>query len=176
MELQTFWNKIIWQSSTHVSRWGTQGWEGWSEDPLGLQVSDGDQDPSLQALAVSCQGYFIFLFHWVKISHGHSLRDPPRINLENRLGHNTAKACYISLNPWLSWWRLCLQCGRPEFSSWVRKIPWRRKWPPTPVFLPGESHGQRSLGSQKSQSLGSQKSQTQLNDSLSLSLSITHKT
>ena len=29
--------------------------------------------------------------------------------------------------------------------SWVRKIPWRRKWQPTPVFLPGESHGQRSV-------------------------------
>ena len=28
---------------------------------------------------------------------------------------------------------------------WVRKIPWRRKWQPTPVFLPGKSHGQRSL-------------------------------
>ena len=28
---------------------------------------------------------------------------------------------------------------------WIRKIPWRRKWHPTPVFLPGESHGQRSL-------------------------------
>ena len=31
------------------------------------------------------------------------------------------------------------------FDSWVRKIPWRRKWQPTPVFLPGESHGWRSL-------------------------------
>ena len=28
---------------------------------------------------------------------------------------------------------------------WVKKIPWRRKWQPTPVFLPGKSHGQRSL-------------------------------
>ena len=28
---------------------------------------------------------------------------------------------------------------------WVKKIPWRRKWQPTPVFLPGEFHGQRSL-------------------------------
>ena len=28
---------------------------------------------------------------------------------------------------------------------WFKKIPWRRKWQPTPVFLPGESHGQRSL-------------------------------
>ena len=29
--------------------------------------------------------------------------------------------------------------------SWIRKIPWRRKWQPTPLFLPGKSHGQRSL-------------------------------
>ena len=34
---------------------------------------------------------------------------------------------------------------RPEFDPWVGKIPWRRVWQPTPVFLPGESHGQRSL-------------------------------
>ena len=31
------------------------------------------------------------------------------------------------------------------FSPWVRKIPWKRAWLPTPVFLPGESQGQRSL-------------------------------
>jgi len=31
------------------------------------------------------------------------------------------------------------------FNPWVRKIPWRRKWQHTPVFLPGASHGQRSL-------------------------------
>ena len=34
---------------------------------------------------------------------------------------------------------------RHLFDSWVRKIPWRRKWPPTPVFSPGKPHGQRSL-------------------------------
>ena len=34
---------------------------------------------------------------------------------------------------------------RLGFDSWVGKIPWRRPWQPTPVFLPGESHGQRSL-------------------------------
>ena len=33
---------------------------------------------------------------------------------------------------------------RPVFDPWVRKIPWRREWQPTPVFLPGEFHGQRS--------------------------------
>ena len=32
-----------------------------------------------------------------------------------------------------------------EFNPWVGKIPWRRKWQPTSVFLPGESHGERSL-------------------------------
>ena len=31
------------------------------------------------------------------------------------------------------------------FDPWDRKIPWRRKWQPTPVFLPEGSHGQRSL-------------------------------
>ena len=35
---------------------------------------------------------------------------------------------------------------RHGFSPWVRKIPWRRAWQPTPVYWPGESHGQRSLG------------------------------
>ena len=35
---------------------------------------------------------------------------------------------------------------RPGFDPWVGKIPWRRIWQPTPVFLPGESHGHRSLG------------------------------
>ena len=37
------------------------------------------------------------------------------------------------------------QCKRPKFSPWVGKIPWRREWLTTPVFLPGESHGQRGL-------------------------------
>ena len=46
---------------------------------------------------------------------------------------------------WLRWSRICLQCRRPGFNPWVRKIPWRREWLSTPVFLPGESHGQRSL-------------------------------
>ena len=37
------------------------------------------------------------------------------------------------------------QCRRPRFDPWVGKIPWRREWLLTPVFLPGESHGQGSL-------------------------------
>ena len=41
---------------------------------------------------------------------------------------------------------LCIRwpCRRPGFNPPVRKIPWRRKWQPTPVFLPGKFHGQRS--------------------------------
>ena len=39
----------------------------------------------------------------------------------------------------------CRRSKRCGFSSWVGKIPWRVKWQPSPVFLPGESHGERSL-------------------------------
>ena len=42
---------------------------------------------------------------------------------------------------WLSWYRICLQCGSPGFDPWVGKIPWRRKRLPTPVFWLGECHG-----------------------------------
>ena len=35
-------------------------------------------------------------------------------------------------------------CMGHSFDPWVRKIPWRRKWQPTPIFLPGESYGQRA--------------------------------
>ena len=53
------------------------------------------------------------------------------------------------------WWRWCLpwwlsgkepgcQYRRHEFDTWVRKIPWSRKWQATAVFLPGKFHGQRS--------------------------------
>ena len=41
--------------------------------------------------------------------------------------------------------RICLQCRRPRFHFWVEKIPWRREWQPTPVFLPGKSYGEMSL-------------------------------
>ena len=43
------------------------------------------------------------------------------------------------------WQRFPLQCRGHGFDPWVGKIPWRRAWQPIPVFLLGESHGQRSL-------------------------------
>ena len=54
----------------------------------------------------------------------------------------------IGLPRWLSDKESACQCRRHQrcgFNPWVRKIPWRRKWQSTPVFLPGESHGQKSL-------------------------------
>ena len=52
----------------------------------------------------------------------------------------------VSNLPWgLSSNEFACQCRRHRLHSWVRKIPWRRKLQPTPVFLPEKSHGQRSL-------------------------------
>ena len=41
--------------------------------------------------------------------------------------------------------KIHLQCRKHRLDPWVGKIPWRRKWQPTPVFLSGKFHGQRSL-------------------------------
>ena len=68
-----------------------------------------------------------------------------------------------SLWPSVQWasvvaqWRICLQCRRPGFHPWVRNSPWNRKWQPTPVLLPGESHwveGPGRLQSMRSQRVG----------------------
>ena len=61
----------------------------------------------------------------------------------------------------------CLQCGRPGFDPWVRKILWRRKWQPTAVFLPGESLWTEEPG--RLQSMGSKESD--MTEQLTLSLS-----
>ena len=54
---------------------------------------------------------------------------------------------HVGLSRWLSGKESTCQwrCQRHGFDPWVGKIPWRRKWQPTPVILPGESHAQRSL-------------------------------
>ena len=59
---------------------------------------------------------------------------------------------------WLTGTESACQCRRCECDLWVRKIPWRKQGQPTPVFLPGTSHGQRSL---TCYSPWSHKSQTQ---------------
>ena len=62
---------------------------------------------------------------------------------------------------WLGGKESACQHKRPRFDPWVRKIPWRRKWQPTPIFLLGKYHGQRSLADY---SPWGRKSQTRLSD------------
>ena len=69
----------------------------------------------------------------------------------------------MGLLQWLC--RIRLQCRRCGFDPWVGKIPWRRKWRPTPVLLPGKFHGLRSL---VGYSPGVAKSRTRLSDFLIL--------
>ena len=64
----------------------------------------------------------------------------------------TRKKMHCIFTSWLPRWlsskESACQCsshGKCGFDPWVGKIPWRRAWQPTPVLVPGESHGQRSL-------------------------------
>ena len=52
---------------------------------------------------------------------------------------------YLGLPRWLTWKEHTYKCRRRKFDPWVGKIPCKRKWQPTLVFLPGKFHGQRSL-------------------------------
>ena len=63
----------------------------------------------------------------------------------HRVGHDwsdlaaAATAMLILVSQVAQWLRISLPSRRCKFSSWVGKIPWRRKWQSTPVFLPGKS-------------------------------------
>ena len=72
---------------------------------------------------------------------------------------------YCSTKNWFLRWhseKSIYQCRRCRFDPWVGKIPWRRKWLPTPVLLPWKSYGQRSLV--QATTHGVTKSQKQLSD------------
>ena len=68
----------------------------------------------------------------------------------------------------------CGRCKRHGFNPWLRKIPWRRAWQPTPVFLPGESHGQRSLEGCSPQSLPGQTQLKRLSTDTQICLCVSH--
>ena len=72
---------------------------------------------------------------WFLLSH----------KLRNSMRLRTVVFVVLLPTCWLRWQRILLQCRRPRFDPWVRKIPWRREWLPTAVFLPGEFYGWRSL-------------------------------
>ena len=58
------------------------------------------------------------------------------------------------------------QCRKCKFNPWVRKILWRRKGQCTPIFLPGRSHGQRSLAGYSPWGLTESNVTEQLNSSM----------
>ena len=69
----------------------------------------------------------------------------------------------LGLPRWLRGKESTCQCKRRGFDPWVRKIPWRRKWQPTPVFLPGTEDGGACPWTEEPgglQSMRSEKSQT----------------
>ena len=128
-----------------------------------------------QAGAISCKAFqnitWTFVFSFLSIVAGHHItlsKDYPGCDVKNRLegnktqGRKSQGGCSRNLNEkWhpelehrqrgrglprrLSEKESPCQCRRCRFDPWVRKSPWRRNWQPTPVFLPGKSHGQRSL-------------------------------
>ena len=61
-------------------------------------------------------------------------------------GTNIVEWMISGLPWWLSGKESTCRWRRRGFDPWVRKIPWRKKWQPTPVFLPGKSHGQSLVG------------------------------
>ena len=73
--------------------------------------------------------------------------------VSQRAGHDLAaeKRTIAKRDSGLPWWlsgkESACQCRRRRFDPGVGKFPWRRKWQPTPVFLPGKSQGQKSLAS-----------------------------
>ena len=72
----------------------------------------------------------------------------PHIPLQEQSLQNRGYTSMYRLPSWLSGKEPtchCRSCRRRGFDPWIWKLPWRRKWQPTPVFLPGKSHGQRIL-------------------------------
>ena len=87
-----------------------------------------------------------------------------RFMASQRVGHDLAtqqQQYRMGLSWWLSSKESTCQSRRLRFYPWVRKIPLRRKWQPSPMFLLGKSHRQRRLVDYK-QSMGLQKSQIDL--------------
>ena len=89
--------------------------------------------------------YFIFSGAVVNDAFKISVSRCSLLVCRNRIEFFYADLLSYRLLWWLRWQSVCLQCGRPGFSPWVGKSPWRRKWQSTPVLLPRKSHGQRSL-------------------------------
>ena len=83
--------------------------------------------------------------HWL---NGHELEQAYSMGSQS-IGHDLAteqqQQKHTGLPRWLRGKESTCQWGRCGFDPWVGKIPWKRKWQPTLVFLLGKSHGERNL-------------------------------
>ena len=97
--------------------------------------------PAYRNLCVSTQTWYCHWKAWSQL-YENQIQTSPSILDCLELFHSSN---YVGLPCWIRPKRICPKCTRHGFNSWVGKIPWRRKWQPTPVFFSGEFHGQRSL-------------------------------
>ena len=106
-----------WERLKPTGEGGNRGWDGWMASPM--------------------QGTWT----WTNSRRWWGTGKPGMLQFMRspRVAHNLVTE--------QQWQRICLQCGRLSSIPGLGKIPWRREWQPTPVFLPGEFHGQRSLAS-----------------------------
>ena len=119
--------------------------------------------------SLSSSAPFLATVTWLHLG-AHTIREAGSPRKGSLYARNLAKCIYgIStlnnmysskgISMWLSCKESACQCRRRGLDPWVGNIPWRRKWQPPPVFLPGKSHGQGNL---VGYSHGVGKSRTQL--------------
>ena len=110
--------------------------------PIYISTNSAQGFPFLYILANPCQPFDLLLIaylkEWEKIFADH-VSDKGLISkmYKEPYSFTASLMAQTAKNPPV--------CRRPSFSSWVGKFPWRLEWLPTPVFLPGKSHEQRSL-------------------------------
>ena len=126
--------------------WGPDFENHWPEHEINFQMIWGEMQ-SLTPTKLQKQKRWVFLPHlFARGTTGFS-----RKTLVYLFCSNLISANYLTELPWwLSGKEPTCQFRRHGFQPWVRKISRRKKWQPTPVFLPGKSQGQRRLASYNS--------------------------
>ena len=110
-----------WWAGTSISSCTCSGASG-----LGLSYTPGSPGPP------ACRGQMVGLLGF----HNHMSQFLESVSFSMYL---------YGLSRWLTGKEAFCRCRRCGFNPQIGKIPWRRRWQPTPVFLPGKSQGQRSL-------------------------------
>ena len=108
--------------------------------------SDAGKDWRLEEKGMA-EDEMVGCHHWL---NGHEFDKLQELVMDRESWHATVHGVTKSwtwLSNWteLNWTEPMQETKRQQFYPWLGKMPWRRTWQPTRVFLPGESHGQRSL-------------------------------